>query len=132
MHMPVANMAIRVIGVAAVGVAESANVPWQGTGHQPNWLDLEITSPYLTNKKHVLILIPSLLSPTCFQASPDLGIGAGLSDITFCFLCFFFLFSRNSRGGRGEGKRKFRFGSGASVMHGPVLIVGEGYSMRTC
>jgi len=114
MHMPFVNL-------AAVSAAESANVPGQGTGHQPNGIGLEQTALYLTRRKHVLILIPSLLSPMCCQASPDLRICAGLSGVSFCFLLFFFLFSQISRGGRGEVKRKGRFVSAVSSMHGPDL-----------
>lgn len=132
MHMPFVNQADRANVLAAVGAAESANVPGQGTGHQLNGTDLEQATPYLTNKKHVLILIPFLLSPTCCQASPDLRICAGPSDVSFCFLLFFFLFSQNSRGGRGEDKRKVRFVSGVSSMHGPALKVRGWCSMRTC
>jgi hypothetical protein len=99
MHMSFVNQ-------AAVSPAEIANVPGQGTGHQPNGTGLEQIASYLTNKKHVLILIPSLQSPTCCQASPDLTIFAGLSDVSFCFLFFFFLFSQISRavGERTKGR----------------------------
>lgn len=114
MHMPFVNL-------AAVSAAESANVPGQGTGHQPNGTGLEQTASYLTNRKHVLILIPSLLSATCSQASPDLRIFAGLSDVSFCFLLF--LFSQISRGDQEEGKRKVRFVSVVSSMHGLDLKV---------
>lgn len=118
MHMPFVNL-------AAVSVAESATVPGQGTGHQPNGIGLEQTASYLTDRKHVLILIPSLQSPTCCQASPDLKICVGILGVSFCFLLFFFLFSQNSRGVGGEGKRKVRFVSAVSSMHGPDLIVSD-------
>ncbi len=118
-------MQMSFVNQAAVSPAEIANVPGQGTGHQPNGTGLEQTASYLTNRKHVLILIPSLQSPTCCQASPDLRISAGLSDVSFCFLLFFFLFSQISRGGRGEVKRKVRFVSVVSSMHGPDLKVSK-------
>ena len=48
MHMPFVNQADRANVLAAVGAAESANVPGQGTGHQLNGTDLEQATPYLT------------------------------------------------------------------------------------
>lgn len=117
MHMLLANLPdLDTVG-ATVGTVVSVIVHWQGTGHELKKTYPEIAAIILTNKKHVLILILSLLSPSCFQAPPDLPFGAGLPEISFCFLLFFFLFSRNSRGGRGEGKREVRSGLGVSVVH---------------
>lgn len=126
MQMLLANLPDLDTGGATVGNVESVIVHGQGTGHQLKKTNPEIAALILTNKKHVLIPILSLLSPSCFQAPPDLPPGAGLPDISFCFLLFFFLFSRNSRGGRGEGKREVRFGSGVSVVHWLALRVRDG------
>ena len=126
MYMLLANLPVLDTVGATVGAVKSVIVHGQGTGHQLKKTYPEIAVLILTNKKHVLILTLSLLSPSCVQAPPDLPPGAGLPDISFCFLLFFFLFSRNSRGGRGEGKREVRFGSGVSVVHWPVLRVRDG------
>lgn len=104
MHMLLANLSDLDTGGATVGTVDSVIVHRQGTGHQLKKTNPEIAALILTNEKHVLILILSLLSPSCLQAPPDLPTGVGIPDISLCFLLFFLLFSQNSRGGRGGQK----------------------------